>query len=218
MKTSAFAKRFNELASQVEELDRSKMPYRNDFVSGFRVNDTALIEWSVKTRNLLARACGQDSEHYLEFVKREKPQSYQTNHERLLELIAVFRAAQEDYEGGYLHSVRSLVQAELFDTELDQARELLKGGFKLAAAVIAGVVLETSLRQACADAGIEPGSLNRMNAELSKAGVYNVLMQKQITALGEVRNKAAHGEAEEFNERDVSDMIASVERIVSELT
>lgn len=218
MKTSAFAKRFSELASQADELDRSKRPYKTDYTSGLRVDDAALIEWNVKTRNLLVRACGQDSEHYLEFVKREIPQAYQTNHERFIELLAVFRAAREDYEGGYLHSVRSLIQAELFDTELDQARELLRGGYKLAAAVIAGVVLETALRQACSDAGIEPGNLNRMNAELTKAGVYNVLMQKQITALAEIRNKAAHGEAEEFDERDVSGMIANVERIITGLT
>jgi hypothetical protein len=55
---------------------------------------------------------------------------------------------------------------------------------KFAAAVIAGTVLETALRQLC---------LDRMNADLAKAGVYNSLMQKRITALAAIRNRAAHG-------------------------
>ena len=43
---------------------------------------------------------------------------------------------------GYLNSVRNLVQAEVFESELDQARELLSGGYSSAAAVVAGVVLD----------------------------------------------------------------------------
>ena len=49
-------------------------------------------------------------------------------------------------EGGYLKSVRSLVHAELFDEELEQARELLASRYTVAAAVVARVVLETTLR------------------------------------------------------------------------
>jgi hypothetical protein len=68
---------------------------------------------------------------------------------------------------------------------------------KFAAAVIAGTVLETALRQLC---------LDRMNADLAKAGVYNSLMQKRITALAAIRNRAAHGKPNEFTRDDVSAM------------
>ena len=36
--------------------------------------------------------------------------------------------------------------------------------------------------------------LGTMNAGLAKQGVYNKLTQKRITALADIRNKAAHGE------------------------
>lgn len=55
-----------------------------------------------------------------------------------------------------------------------------------------------------------------MNADLTKAGVYNGLMQKRITHLSAVRNSAAHGNKEEFDTYDVGAMIEEVERFVSQ--
>ena len=45
------------------------------------------------------------------------------NYKELKELKAIFAAAKEDYEGGYLNSFQNLVQAEVFGTELDQAKK-----------------------------------------------------------------------------------------------
>jgi hypothetical protein len=109
-----------------------------------------------------------------------------------------------------------LVQAEVFGSELDQARELLAGGYLTAAAVIAGVVLETTLRQLCTDAGLPLGKLDKMNSDLTKIGIYSLLVQKRITALADIRNNAAHGHPEAFKNTDVSDMISYIENFVSE--
>jgi hypothetical protein len=129
---------------------------------------------------------------------------------------AVFRAAREDFEGGYLSSLRSIVQAEVFDSELDQAGELAEKGFILPAAVVAGVVLETTLRELCDRRSLPQGKLDRMNADLAKVGVYNKLVQKRITALADIRNSAAHGHPDQFTAQDVKDMIRDVERLVRE--
>jgi hypothetical protein len=52
-------------------------------------------------------------------------------------------------------------------------------------------VLETGLREKCADNAIEPGKLDKMNADLAKAGINNKLVQKHITALADILNGAA---------------------------
>ena len=135
--------------------------------------------------------------------------------ERMKRMRAVFLAAKEDFEGGYLVSFRNLVQAEVFTNELKQAEELLKSGYATAAAVIAGVVLETTLRDLCSTHDLEPGGLNRMNEDLTKAGAYNSLQQKRITALAAIRNSAAHGKADEFTAADVRSMIDDVERFLA---
>ncbi|WP_199901781.1 hypothetical protein [Herbaspirillum sp. B65] len=55
-----------------------------------------------------------------------------------------------------------------------------------------------------------------MNSDLAKAGVYNKLTQKQITALADLRNKAAHSQWEEFTKGDVDEMLRSIRRIMTE--
>ena len=80
-------------------------------------------------------------------------------------------------------------------------------------------MLETTIRQLCTDAGITIGKkdkLDKMNADLAKAGVYNLLVQKRITALADIRNNAAHGHYDQFKDSDVSDMITYVESFIAE--
>ncbi len=128
---------------------------------------------------------------------------------------AVFMAAMEDYKGGFLTSVKTLVQAEVFGSELEQAQELHSSGYMLASAVVAGVVLETALRDLCSRNGIAISKLDKMNADLAKAGIYNAIQQKRITALAGIRNSAAHGKPDEFSSEDVTNMIRDVEQFLA---
>jgi hypothetical protein len=210
-------KRFAELAEQLVAV-ASTMQVKHSEHSGRyeQVDDERLLNWCVKANSLIANACGKESNHYSAFGAAAKPKSYSGNFENLKELRAVFFAAREDFEGGYLVSLRNLVQAEIADSELDQARELHKAGYVSAAAVVAGVVLETTLRTLCDSHAIPHGKLDKMNADLAKAGSYNALMQKRITALAAIRNSAAHGKPGEFTAADVTSMIEDVARVAQQ--
>ena len=213
MTTQALKRRFDELLAQLEEIEKTKAGEVSDpeYVDGLM-----LLGWQVKARNLLSRACGAESEYYKQFQASENNARFKNTYSFMLTLRAVFAAAKEDYEGGYLRTIRSLVHAELFDDELEQARELQASGFKAAAAVVAGVVLETTLRKLCGDMGIPVAKLDRMNADLAKAGLYDKLVQKRVTVLADIRNKAAHGDTVGFNDDDVNGMITDIERFVSD--
>lgn len=179
------------------------------------IDANALLGWEVKAKSLISNVCGEESHHMQTFVEAEKPRSFSNSFEELQRVKAIFLAAKEDYEGGYLNTVRNLVQAEVFGSELEQAGELLSAGYASAAAVIAGVVLETNVRNLCTDHDIEHGKLDKMNADLTKAGVYNSIQQKRITAMAGIRNAAAHGDTEKFNAGDVKGMIDDVERFLA---
>ena len=134
--SSLLAKRFSELAAQMEAVEATKKYVSGEY-GGDQIDSEIFLNWKVKARHLLSSACGRESEHYRSFAKAEEPSMYQTNFRELKELKAVFLAAKEDFEGGYISSIRALIQAEVFDTELDQARELLAGQYLIAAAVVA---------------------------------------------------------------------------------
>jgi hypothetical protein len=61
------------------------------------------------------------------------------------------------------------------------------------------------------------GKMDKMNADLARAGVYNVLVQKRITTLADLRNKAAHGDTASYSSADVAEMIPQVRRLVEEV-
>jgi hypothetical protein len=213
-----FAQRFQELSDQLKQVEATEAQKRS-LMGGSsyqHIEEHLILNWAVKARSLISSACGKDSDHYAYFVAAEEVQSYEGSPTRLKRMGAVFLAAREDFEGGYLNSLRNLVQAEISGGELDQATELFVAGYSAAAAVVAGVVLENTLRSLCAKRGFPASGMERMNADLAKAGEYNSVVQKRVTALAAVRNGAAHGRSGEYTNEDVKSMIPEVERFVAE--
>jgi hypothetical protein len=208
--------RFNELERQAQEVLATKVAKHSEFIGSYLYIESDLIlGWCVKARHLLSITCGKTSEHYTTFVEAEDPQPYEDSPIRFSRLLSVFLAAKEDFEGGYFTTIRNLVQADVFTDELQQADALLEAGYHVPAAVIAGVVLETALRDVCVQNGLPPGKLSKMNDDLAKASHYNSIVHKQITAIAGVRNSAAHGKNQEFTEEDVVAMIRDVERLLA---
>lgn len=184
-------------------------------------------QWIVNSKTILNIICGNNKGlHYEIFLTSEKPiYSSESKINILKRLISVLRAALDDLNNGLLIPFKQLVQAEVFDSELDQAKHFLDTGYITAAAVTAGVVLETAIRELCKNHDeIElypenstiPKKLDVLNAALKKADVYGVLQQKRITALADIRNSAAHGNTDNFNKDDVVDMIRDIERFLLE--
>jgi hypothetical protein len=214
--TKLFERRFTELEAQILALEATKTMRHSELSGSYPyIDSNSLLGWEVKAKSLLANVCGESSHHMTAFIEAEKPAAFSNNFEKLGRVKAVFLAAKEDFEGGYLNTFRHLVQAEVFGSELEQASELLSAGYASAAAVIAGVVLETTVRNLCTESGISHSKLDRMNSDLAKAGIYNVLQQKRITALAGIRNAAAHGDVDNFNLGDVKGMIDDVERFLA---
>lgn len=208
--------RFDQLANEIAEIESTKVTKRSEYSGSYdQVDEVMLDEWKVKAKSLIVKTCGDDSEHIKAFVAAEAPRSFDDSYKRLKRVKPVFMAAKDDFQGGYLSSVKILVQAELFDSELEQASELLASGYKGPAAVVAGVVLETALKDLCTQNSIPHAKLDKMNSDLAKAGLYNKLQQKKVTALADIRNSAAHGDWDSFNENEAKEMIRDVERFLS---
>jgi len=209
------SQRFDDLADEALRIAETKVTKHGGYGNYDQVNEEMLDEWKVKAKSLIVKTCGNDGEHINAFVKAEEPITMDDSYSIFKRVKSVFMAAKDDFQGGFLSSVKNLVQAELFDSELEQATELLSNGYKGPAAVVAGVVLETTLRDLCSDNSIQLAKLDKMNSDLAKAGVYNKLQQKRITALADIRNSAAHGDWASFNDDEVKEMIRDVERFLS---
>lgn len=210
--------RLDELEQKAADLLAKKV---HDFrsiegVDYFKIDIPNFKAWATSVMNILQRIFGEDSIHFRQFDEVYRCDYGKGYASTLEECKALLQAASEDYKGGYLFNARGLIQAEVFDSVLEQANELLNSGYKDPACVIAGVAIETTLKELCTRNGVPHSKLDRMNADLCKAGVYNLGMQKQVTAWAERRNKAAHGEWNDYTAADVADMIHGANRLIAE--
>jgi len=199
-----------QMGGEVLLTKSTKNDVGNSYLGDFAVSSELSSQWATSCLNILDRVFGRQSDHYTlfkEYVENCEMYSY------AVKAFGVLKAAKDDYENGFLLETRSLIQAEVFDDFLDQAKHLFDNGYQAPAAVIAGSVLEDGLRKLCVRNGImlpAKPKLDTMNSELAKSSVYNVLTQKRITALADLRNRAAHGNWNEFTADDVAQMIVQI--------
>ncbi|HEX7242677.1 MAG TPA: hypothetical protein VF263_20480, partial [Longimicrobiaceae bacterium] len=201
------ADRFEQLLSQGRDVEGTSR--RSDY-GGDVIDAPSFHQWATSALSLLRRVFGEGSDHYMNL--RKVYDAYNGYAYEFDKCWGIFRAAEDDFRGGYLFRVHALVSAEVLDDVLEQASELLEKKYKDPACVVAGVTLETTLKELCDRQGLPAGKLDKMNADLAGAGVYNKGMQKQITAWAHWRNKAAHGEWNEYSEAEVRSMITGITR------
>lgn len=137
-------------------------------------------------------------------------------------LAGVLDALKGDLVAGRLASFEQLAHGALFADYTDMASHLLDSGYKDAATVIVGSTLEVHLRQLCAQNAIEidvllangsrPKMADQLNSDLARCQVYGKLEQKQVTAWLDLRNKAAHGN---YNEYDVTQVRLLIDGVCS---
>ena len=206
--------RLDELIEMGERVIQTKHEF--EVIPGVSTDCKLSYQWGTSCLSIFNKAFGPDSTHYTKFNDVFNKIS---DYGYVLSGMGILKAAREDYEKGLLFDTRVLIEAEVFDDFLEQAEYLLDSGYYQPAAVIAGSVLEDGLRKLCLrnDEINLPANpkLDRMNADLAKKGVYNKLKQKQITALADLRNKAAHGNWDEFGKSDVESMIKNIREFMS---
>ncbi|TWT62869.1 HEPN domain-containing protein [Rubinisphaera italica] len=173
------------------------------------VEQTQFHAWRTKSLSILATGFGKDSIHY-ETYTSECTKAFKSN---VMAGNGILGAALDDLENGHLFDYRKTVEADIFDDFLEQANHLSEQGYYQASVVVAGAVLEDGLRKLCAENNIElpeKPKLDMMNALLAKEGIYQKLTQKKITALADIRNSAAHGKLDQFDENEVKKMLVEV--------
>ncbi|MEK6236767.1 MAG: hypothetical protein N2C14_18835 [Planctomycetales bacterium] len=138
-------------------------------------------------------------------------------------LLGILQGLQTAYENNYLESVQELVHADLFVDFLEMAEYLLSENYKDAAAVIVGSTLEEHLRKLSVKHALpiqspegKPFAGARLNDGLKKGEVYDRLEHKNVTAWLDLRNKAAHGEYDEYNKSHVKNLIRNVTTFINQ--
>jgi hypothetical protein len=204
-----FRKRFAELADA-----HTKFPYE-DHGRGIKFCRSGQWEaWATSSENLISAVFGEEAPHYKNF--RAAYLDCHGGQSDVLKLIALFRSAKEDFEGGYVFNVELRISGEVFGDFVALARQSLSEGQKDVAAVLACAALEDAIKRlASANALPTDGKtmVEIVNA-LKSAGLVSGAQKSLLEAMPRIRNMAMHAEWSKITEPDVSSVLGYVEQLL----
>ena len=135
---------------------------------------------------------------------------------RLQQQVAFVNAAKTRFESS-LFDIRQLLQADLFDSELEAADHLLKNKFARAAGALGGVVLEKHLGEVCSSHQVtlrkKDPTISDLNDALKAASVIETAQWRFIQHLGDLRNLCDHDKKVEPTVEQVQELITGVAKV-----
>ncbi len=209
MAINDMVKQLDELIKEAEKLTGTKMRYDDPKIPRVQILANRL-------EAAVTRLTMQGSV-YAQQLKRGGGFSAQARMEHNQQVAVSLR---DDLQAGWTETVVELVHADTYGDYLEMADALLEKAYKDPAAVIVGTSLEVHLRALCVKnniatvVGANHKKADTMNADLKKAGVYDGLQQKQITAWLDLRNKAAHGNYADYDKEQVGLFVDGVRAFI----
>jgi hypothetical protein len=208
--------RLDELVEESDRLAGTHRPVQdnmhNRILDGY-VERGGFAAWHTSSLSLVGALVGPNSQYLIQL--RSFDSDYLPTFQRAQ---AIVRRVRDDYAKGYLKDLRELAAAEVFTDFLDMADHLHANGYCIAAASIAGAVLEDGLRRLHVK-HIGPwegdSSIAKLNDGLRKAGVYAQAMWRQIQAWGDIRNDGDHGHFDKVDAGQVKLMVSGVRDFIA---
>lgn len=122
----------------------------------------------------------------------------------------------EEIDLGLLKKAEYIFVATAFDDFLDHAEHFHKAGKKMESSVLASIVFEDTLRKISGKFNTSENgdSIEVIIDNLTKANAWTSVKAKRIKAYAAVRNKALHANWEDFEHRDVAELIKGVRELL----
>lgn len=135
---------------------------------------------------------------------------------KFIQQLKIVESMKARFESS-LFDIRALLQADLFDNELDAAEELAQKGFLRGSGALAGVVLESHLKEICVKHKIKitkkKPTISDCNDALKNKGVIDLPVWRQIQHLADIRNLCDHPKGREPKKEEIDDLNSGVRKV-----
>lgn len=129
----------------------------------------------------------------------------------------ILKSCEKRFESS-LFDIRQLLQADIFDSELESAKELNKKGFTRGAGAMTGVILEAHFSEICHKHNLKMTkkhpTINDYNDLLKNENIIAIDIFRHIQLLGDLRNKCDHKKDTDPTKQEIDDLISGTEKII----
>lgn len=172
----------------------------------------------IDSRANIKRIAGNDSEYYRSVITDGVEYPKRVSIPFLLDLISSLKSLRDAVDQGLLTSIESGLRANIHDDFMEQACQLIKSRYHIAAMVLIGGVLENHLQKMSQKHELTwdgSGSISTYN-DLLKDEEYDTSVWRRIQAIGDRRNKAAHGNGKDIKSDDVKEDHKYIQRFLAD--
>lgn len=139
---------------------------------------------------------------------------------KMLNQISILKSTAES-ANSLLRDIKTVLRADLLDSDLEAAKELMKNNYLRSSGVIAGVVIESHLKSVADRRGLtlkrKHPSIAEINDVLRENKIYDVPMWRFIQRLADIRNLCAHKKKREPTQSEINDLLSGAEKIIKEI-
>lgn len=166
--------------------------------------------------NIVKRACGAESVHYVELKRLAEGQETGKNPYYFKDYLGILHASQRDFDGGYLFDLQLMITGELFGDFVNLAKAALKEGYKDVGAVLACAALEDALKRYARSQGLAVGdeAMQKVVNALKSKGLIGGAQKSLLEAMPKIRDYSMHANWDKISAEDVSSVIGFVEQFL----
>lgn len=211
IKSSSFKDKYNSWYNESLVVIKQLMPERlEDFVAYYKLPKRK--EYTYETYTISDYLVGLVLTRGSEYVF--KPSSIIKKYDQQYQIL---KSLETRFDSS-LFDIKQLLQADLFDSEIDVAKELCKKGYYRAAGAICGVIIEKHLSEVCIKRDIKVSkknpTINDYNQSLKDNDVIDIPTWRYIQRLGDLRNLCDHKKTEEPTEDNIKDLIGGTDKVI----
>jgi hypothetical protein len=170
--------------------------------------------WASSAMNLIENAFARGSSYVRNFRKAYE-NCLGRDHE-VEALIAIFKAAKADYEGGYIFNLEQSVSGDILGDFVKLAKASLQDGYKDVAAVLACAALEDALKRYARENGlvVDNKVMQEVVGALKSKGLVKGAQKTLLDTMPKIRDYAMHANWDKIIEADVGSVIGYVEQFL----
>ena len=180
-----------------------------------------LRAWIASTANFFRLIATPDTFFHQECIRavEDKALTDSVPTHTTLKLLGLLRSVSEEIEAGLMRKAEYVFIATTFDSFLDHAAEYHKSEKKIESSVLASTVFEDTLRKIAQKYEVTEASrsIESIIDDLAKKGVLTSVKAKRVKGFGSVRNKALHAQWDDFDIRDVGELISGTRELLEML-
>lgn len=215
--------RCEELLAKGRELSKRIRLYEGKANFWHRPEDVPELQaWISSTANFFRLIATPDTYFHQECTRivEDKELSRGVPHHSVQKLVGLLQSAADEMKAGLMRKAEYVFVATTFDHFLDHASEYHKAAKKIEASILASAVFEDAVRKLAQKHNVSEAGrpLETLIDELTKSGVLTSVKAKRVKGFGSgVRNKALHAQWDEFDIRDVGELINGTRELVEML-